>query len=480
MRYFSTRSRQQSVSASEAILSGLAPDGGLYVPESLPKTDFSPWQGDSYQEIAIRLLSLYLTDFSPQAIESVVESCYGDKFDDPEVTPLHWLDDRHCVLELWHGPTLAFKDLALQCLPHLLTEAREIQGQRRRLLILTATSGDTGKAAMAGFSGREDALVAVFYPDRGVSDLQERQMLTDSGRNVAAFAVDGNFDDCQRSIKALMRTPSFLDHLEDLDLSLCSANSINIGRLLPQMVYYIFGYLKAVRNFGDPLSVVVPSGNAGNILAARYVREMGLPLDQIRLASNRNKVLYDFLTTGLYDSRRPLVPTSSPSMDILVASNMERYLHLLLKDERAVARLMDQLAREGYFHFDRSLFDLEAAWAGEEEVMAVIGETYRSTGYLLDPHTAVAVHGARRGGLVPPVLIAGTASPYKFAPSVLQALNLECPKDDRDQLDLIRALQKAPFPPGIKELLEREPGAKRRISTSEMAQAVDDLIGASQ
>ncbi|NLB50497.1 MAG: threonine synthase [Clostridiaceae bacterium] len=476
MRFYSTRSRQLTATASQAILGGLAPDGGLYVPEYLPSIDFSSWQADSYQEMATKLFGLFLTDFSASAIQRTVEVSYGANFDDPRITPLHRLDENHSVLELWHGPTLAFKDLALQCLPHLFTEARQIQKQEGRFLILTATSGDTGKAAMAGFSGQKDALVAVFYPDRGVSPLQERQMLTDPHSNVAAYAVEGNFDDCQRAIKSLMQDEAFIDQLKRQGIGLSSANSINVGRLLPQMVYYIYAYFNAVQQYGDPLSVVVPSGNLGNILAARYVKEMGLPLADIRLASNSNKVLYDFISTGIYDARRDLMTTSSPSMDILVASNMERYLHLLSGDGALIDDLMRQLKEEGVFRFDAALLDLEASWASEDQVMSTIREVYETYGYLIDPHTAVAIHAREQSGS--PLLIAGTASPYKFAESVLAALGRDCPPDLEEQIRAIQELLNAPLPPGMKDLLDGRPREKHLISTSAIPAAIDQLIGA--
>ena len=478
MRYHSTRSKAVYVTASQAILQGMAPDGGLYVPETLPLVDFASWQKDSYPQLAEKLFSLFLTDFEPEAIRRLVAQSYGVNFQDPKITPLHRLDDDTYFLELWHGPTLAFKDLALQALPHLFTEAKKIQGVKEDFLILTATSGDTGKAAMAGFAGLPGSYVAVFYPDGGVSDIQERQMLTESHPNVAAFAMEGNFDDCQREVKGLMQNRSFIEGLGRQGVRLTSANSINIGRLIPQMVYYLSAYFQSGIAYGDPLSLVVPSGNVGNILAARYVKAMGLPLATIQLASNQNKVLYDFLTTGHYDARRPLVKTSSPSMDILVASNLERYLHLLTGDESLIAGLMEELKETGHFHFDPGRLDLKASWAGEDQVFSMIRQVYQEYGYLMDPHTAVAASGAFESRLPGPRLIVSTASPYKFADSVLNALGQPLPADLLARMDKIQTLLGQALPPGIQELKTQSPREKSPVRPGETQRALEKWIGA--
>lgn len=476
MRYHSSRSKSLEASASQAILEGIAPDGGLYVPQSLPIVDFAAWQGDSYLEIAEKIFSLFLTDFDPERIRGLLAKSYGANFQDPRITPVHRLDERTGVLELWHGPSLAFKDLALQVLPRLFLEAKKIRGVEDRFLILTATSGDTGKAAMAGFAGVPDSYVAVFYPDGGVSRMQERQMLTPSQANVAAFALEGNFDDCQREVKALMQDPTLADRLALEGIRLSSANSINIGRLIPQMVYYIAAYFQAVPSFGLPLSVVVPSGNVGNILAARYVKAMGLPLADIQLASNRNRVLFDFLTTGHYQARRPLYRTSSPSMDILVASNLERYLYLLTGDEKLVGGLMADLKETGHFYYDPSLLDLTASWADEDQVMSSIREVFDHYGYLMDPHTGVAASGTFERDLPGYRLIVSTASPYKFPDSVLKALAREIPQDLLDQLARVREILGGPLPPAVKVLMEKEPLEKTRLSTGEIRPALEGLV----
>lgn len=472
MRYRSTRSDHVTVSASQAILSGIAPDGGLFIPEILPQIPFQNWQGHRFQETAEELFAIFLTDFSRAAIRDIVEKSYGDNFDDPAVTPLHSLEKGIQILELWHGPTLAFKDIALQALPHLFSQARRIQGIRERFLILTATSGDTGKAAMAAFEGTEDCLLAVFYPDGGVSELQEIQMLTKSHPNVQAFALMGNFDDCQREVKKLMRKQDFLMRLDRHSLRLTSANSINIGRLIPQMVYYIQAYFRARPRYGQPLSVIVPAGNAGNVLAARYVKAMGLPLGEIRLVSNSNRVLFDFLKSGHYDARRELVKTSSPSMDILTASNMERYLHLLSGDARLVSSLMEELQEEGHFHYDREALDLAGGWTSEEEVKRTIRETFMDRRYLIDPHTAVALASARAKPLDYPVLVVSTASPYKFGRSVLEALGLEVPSVIFDQIRRLHELAGGELPRGLSELSRRKPGPRIKIGMGDMRSAV--------
>lgn len=477
MRYQSSRSKGILVTASQAILQGLAPDGGLFLPEALPRPDFASWQNDSYQTLAEKIFSIFLSDFDDQAIQGLVARSYGSNFQDPEITPLHRLDQGTSVLELWHGPTLAFKDLALQALPHLFREAKKIQGLEEDFLILTATSGDTGKAAMAGFAGVPASYLAVFYPDGGVSQIQERQMLMPGPPNVAAFAMEGNFDDCQRVVKALMQDQAFITGLARRGIRLTSANSINIGRLIPQMVYYLYAYFRTVKAYGDPLSLVVPSGNAGNILAARYVKAMGLPLARIRLASNENKVLYDFLTSGHYDARRSLVKTSSPSMDILIASNLERYLHLLTGDEALIADLMGELKTHGHFSFNPQLLDLEASWVNEGQVRDTIRRVYQDYAYLLDPHTAVAARAAFDARDPGQCLIVSTASHYKFADSVLEALGPDLTKAGSDPLDKIQALLGTPLPPGIQELKEKTPLAKRRIQPRQAKEAIRALIG---
>lgn len=477
MRYFSTRSRNYTATASEAILAGLAPDGGLFVPESLAQTDFGSWRHKTFQEIAVKLFSYFLSDFSPAAIERVVGKSYSVNFDSPQISPTRWLDDNTGVLELWHGPTLAFKDLSLQCLPHLFAEAKKIRQIEERFLILTASSGDTGKAAMSGFSGKEDTLVAVFYPFMGVSTFQERQMLTTTSSNVRAFALEGNFDDCQRSVKALMQDEGFIARMKKRSIRLTSANSINIGRLIPQMVYYIYAYLQAVDNYGDPLSVVVPSGNVGNILAARYCKEMGLPLDRIHLAANSNKVLHDFLTSGIYDANRKLLKTISPSMDILIASNMERYLYLLTEDNYYIYDLMEALKAGGRFTFDRSLFDFSSSWVTEDQVLATIKKVYTDYGYLLDPHSAVAAYPVFNGDIPGRRLIVSTASPYKFADTVLTALGQPFSTDDRDQIFQIQKLIGSALPQAIEDLWASQPQERYCLSAGQIENALDDLIG---
>ena len=475
MRYFSTRSKKNPVTASEAILAGIAADGGLFVPESFPQTAFNSWKKESYQEMAVKLFSIFLTDFSAAAIHEIVEESYAENFDQPQIAALISLDEDIHILELWHGPTLAFKDLALQCLPHLFTEAKKIQNIDARFLVLAATSGDTGKAAMSGFSNSKDTFVAVLYPQDGVSSFQERQMLISSNKRVRAFALKGNFDDCQQKVKKLLQDPLFLQSMQRKNIQLAAANSINIGRLLPQKVYYIHSYLQLVKNYGDPLSVIVPSGNVGNILAARYVKEMGLPLADIYLASNSNKVLFDFLQSGQYDARRKLLKTSSPSMDILVASNMERYLHLLSQDEDYISRLMADLSKNKHYSFDPRSFDLLPSWADEEEIKNSIREIYNLYDYLIDPHTAAAANLALQKETTKPCLIISTASPYKFAPAVLQALEIKPPATDLEQIGKIQELTKKALPQGLKEIMTNEVQKRICLLPDEVTAAIEDL-----
>ena len=436
MDYFSTRGASERVSSAAAILKGLASDGGLFVPASFPQMTLAEIEALvplSYEERAVRILRLFLTDYTEAELRGCVERAYGRTFDDVRRAPVRTVGELE-VLELWHGPTSAFKDMALQLLPQLMSTARVKEGERDTILILVATSGDTGKAALEGFADTEGIRIMVFYPDGGVSPVQRLQMVTQTGANVSVVAVRGNFDDAQRGVKEIFGDAAMAEELADIHTKLSSANSINWGRLVPQIVYYFSAYadLLGERSIaaGDEVNFTVPTGNFGNILAGYYAKHMGLPVGKLVCASNANNVLTDFLQTGVYDRQRDFYQTMSPSMDILVSSNLERLLYHLTEDTAQVAAWMQELTEVGKYDASRLLPALrESFWAAfaddaatEEEIRAV----YERTGYTLDTHTAVAYRAAedyrRATGDVRPMVVLSTASPYKFGASVLHAL----------------------------------------------------------
>ena len=439
MDYFSTRGASERVSSAAAILKGLASDGGLFVPASFPQmtlTEIEALVPLSYEERAVRILRLFLTDYTEAELRGCVERAYGRTFDDVRRAPVRTVGVL-AVLELWHGPTSAFKDMALQLLPQLMSTARVKEGERDTILILVATSGDTGKAALEGFADTEGIRIMVFYPNGGVSPVQRLQMVTQTGANVSVVAVRGNFDDAQRGVKEIFGDAAMAEELADIHTKLSSANSINWGRLVPQIVYYFSAYadLLGERSIaaGDAVNFTVPTGNFGNILAGYYAKRMGLPVGKLVCASNANNVLTDFLQTGIYDRKRDFYQTMSPSMDILVSSNLERLLYHLTEDTAQVAAWMQELTEVGKYDASRLLPALrESFWAAfaddaatEEEIRAV----YERTGYTLDTHTAVAYRAAegyrRATGDTRPMVVLSTASPYKFGASVLHALGEE-------------------------------------------------------
>lgn len=436
MDYFSTRGASECVSSAAAILKGLASDGGLFVPASFPQMTLAEIEALvplSYEERAVRILRLFLTDYTEAELRGCVERAYGRTFDDVRRAPVRTVGEL-AVLELWHGPTSAFKDMALQLLPQLMSTARVKEGERDTILILVATSGDTGKAALEGFADTEGIRIMVFYPNGGVSPVQRLQMVTQTGANVSVVAVRGNFDDAQRGVKEIFGDAAMAEELVDIHTKLSSANSINWGRLVPQIVYYFSAYadLLGERSIaaGDAVNFTVPTGNFGNILAGYYAKRMGLPVGKLVCASNANNVLTDFLQTGIYDRKRDFYQTMSPSMDILVSSNLERLLYHLTEDTAQVAAWMQELTEVGKYDASRLLPALrESFWAAfaddaatEEEIRAV----YERTGYTLDTHTAVAYRAAegyrRATGDTRPMVVLSTASPYKFGASVLHAL----------------------------------------------------------
>ena len=434
--YKSTRSDSEPVSASRAILMGLAQDGGLFVPTHIPVLDKSLLElaQMDYRGAAYEVMKLMLSDFTKEELMGCIGRAYGDNFDDREIAPIRKADGA-CLLELFHGPTIAFKDMALQILPHLMTVSMKKNHEDKEIVILTATSGDTGKAAMAGFADVEGTRIMVFYPKDGVSSIQERQMVTQKGENTCVVGIRGNFDDAQSEVKAIFGDTELRREMADKGFAFSSANSINIGRLVPQIVYYVYAYTRLLKDGsireGDKINIVVPTGNFGNILAAYYAAQMGLPVGKLICASNSNKVLFDFFSTGIYDRNRDFILTSSPSMDILISSNLERLIyHISGNDSGATAAMMKDLSEKGAYTITDSMREnlslFFGGYATEEETAAAIRSLYEKDGYVMDPHTAVAVHvyDAYRSetGDMTPSVIASTASPFKFENSVMRAL----------------------------------------------------------
>ena len=468
LQYKSTRNDNVTVTASEAILKGLADDGGLFVPVNLPKLSVSleELKDMSYQETAYAVMKEFLTDFTEEELKSCIEKAYDSKFDTEEIAPLVKVDDTY-YLELFHGATIAFKDMALAILPHLLTTSAKKNQVKNEIVILTATSGDTGKAALAGFADVEGTRIIVFYPKNGVSKVQELQMVTQKGSNVDVVAIHGNFDNAQSGVKAMFENKELAEKLAEHGYQFSSANSINIGRLVPQVAYYVYAYAKLLQNGeienGEKINVVVPTGNFGNILAAYYAKQMGIPIQKLICASNENKVLFDFFETGTYDKNREFILTTSPSMDILISSNLERLIYVIAGcDTKKTAELMQALKTDGVYtvteEMKERLADFAAGYATEEQTAQAIHDTYAKTGYVMDTHTAVAsyVCGEYRksSGDNAKCVIASTASPYKFVKSVMTAIDAKY--ENEGEFDLIPVLQEVSgtdLPNAVKEIM---------------------------
>lgn len=489
--YQSTRNAANKVTASQAILSGLADDGGLFTPTSMPvlDLDFEELKTKSYQEVAKLILSAFFDDYTEAELDACISSAYDDKFDTAVIAPLATLKDYH-NLELFHGSTIAFKDMALSILPYLLTTAAKKQGVERKIAILTATSGDTGKAAMAGFADVPGTDIIVFYPKSGVSRIQELQMITQAGHNTHVVAIEGNFDDAQTEVKRLFNDPDLRERLAAQQIQLSSANSMNIGRLIPQVVYYIYAYAQLVRHqrleAGETINIVVPTGNFGNLLAAYYAKEIGLPVAKFICASNENNVLTDFFASGRYDKKRPLKVTTSPSMDILVSSNLERLVfHLLGNDAQKTAALMKSLAETGQYQLadaDQSILDLFAAgFATEQETAKEIKTIFESDHYVLDPHTAVAsaVYRAYReqSGDSRPTIVASTASPYKFPRVVVEAISGQQVASDFEALEQLADISGVVVPQAVNGLQEAPIRHSLLVTVADMQQAVEAYLG---
>ena len=469
MDYFSTRGAAERVSSAAAILRGLAADGGLFVPAAFPQVSLADIEALvplSYEERAVRILRPFLTDYTEEELAECVRRAYGHTFDDARRTPVRAVGGLS-VLELWHGPTSAFKDMALQLLPQLMSAAREKMGARDTILILVATSGDTGKAALEGFVDAPGIRMMVFYPDGGVSPVQRLQMVTQEGGNVKVVAVRGNFDDAQRGVKEIFGDAAAQKELAVSHTRLSSANSINWGRLVPQIVYYFSSYADLLAEghirLGEAVNYTVPTGNFGDILAGFYAKRMGLPVGRLVCASNANNVLTDFLQSGIYDRRRAFYQTISPSMDILVSRNLERLLYHLTEDTAQVAAWMRELTETGSYDASVLLPQLRkhfwAAFADDTATRAEIRTVYEQTKYTLDPHTAVAYRAAqdyrRETGDERPMVVLSTASPYKFGVSVLAALGAEPEDDPFKQMEHLHQLSGMTIPPGLAGLREK-------------------------
>ncbi len=467
LMYSSTRSCDIKVTASQAILKGLAQDGGLFVPDSLPKLDVTLDELSklSYQEVAYEVMKLFLTDFTKDELVHCIECAYDDKFDVKDIAPLKNADGAY-YLELFHGKTAAFKDMALSILPYLLTTSAKKNNVSNEIVILTATSGDTGKAALAGFADVDGTKIVVFYPKDGVSAIQEKQMVTQQGENTFVVGIHGNFDQAQTGVKQMFSDKKLQKELEDAGFQFSSANSINIGRLVPQIVYYIYAYTRLIKT-GDikndeKINIVVPTGNFGNILAAYYAMNIGLPVNKLICASNENKVLFDFFSNGTYDRNREFILTSSPSMDILISSNLERLIYRICGNDAALnSEFMESLSKTGEYHITdemrKQLSDFYGNFATEEETAEEIKKLYDKTGYVIDTHTAVAscVYRKYKNDTSDDTktIIASTASPFKFSNNVMRAIAPEFEStDDFELVDELSKLGKVKIPSGIEEI----------------------------
>ncbi|MBQ6469600.1 MAG: threonine synthase [Lachnospiraceae bacterium] len=490
--YKSTRSDAEPITASQAILAGLAPDGGLYVPTEDPSFDrpLKELVQLSYKELAYAVMKQYLTDFTEEELRACIEGAYDEKFDTPAVAPLVKKGNAW-YLELFHGATIAFKDMALSILPYLMTAAAKKNNSEEEIVILTATSGDTGKAAMAGFADVPGTRIIVFYPKGGVSMIQELQMLTQKGANTAVAKIHGNFDDAQSAVKKVFNDAAMKEELARHGFRFSSANSINIGRLVPQIVYYVHAYCSMVRSgdlvCGDPINICVPTGNFGNILAAYYAKQMGLPVRTLICASNENKVLTDFFRTGDYDKKRPFILTSSPSMDILISSNLERLIYRICgNDPSANKELMDALSAGGEYvisgEMKQKLDDFYGGCASEEENFKGIAELYRETGYVIDTHTGIGAAVYRKyleetaDGT--PTVIASTASPYKFAASVVHAIDPAfSAENDFGYIDRLRELSGVPEPNAITEIRSAKILHDRETTAETLPDTIREILG---
>ena len=490
--YKSTRDDSVKVTASQAILKGLAPDGGLFVPESIPSFDKSLEELSkmSYKEVAYEVMKLMLDDFTEEELKACIDKAYDEKFDTDVIAPLVKADGAY-YLELFHGATIAFKDMALSILPHLLITSAKKNDVHNEIVILTATSGDTGKAALAGFADVKGTRIIVFYPKNGVSPIQEKQMVTQKGDNTYVIGIKGNFDDAQTGVKKIFGDKALEKEMAEAGFQFSSANSINIGRLVPQIVYYVYAYTRLLADgeikAGDKINAVVPTGNFGNILAAFYAKNMGLPINKLICASNENKVLYDFFTTGEYDRNREFVLTTSPSMDILISSNLERLIYRIAGNSaKKNSELMESLKNTGKYEITpemkAQLSDFYGNYATEAEDAATIKKLYEDTGYVIDTHTAVATtvyeKYKKETGDDTVTVIASTASPYKFTRSVMDAIDSKYDSmTDFELVDELSKISNVAVPQAIEDIRTAPVLHDTVCEVNEMSSSVKKILG---
>ena len=491
--YHSTRNSEETATASEAILKGLTSDGGLFVPDSIPKLNVSleDLTQMSYQEIAYAVMKEFLTDFTEEELKTCINNAYDSKFDTEEIAVTKKVDGAY-YLELFHGATIAFKDMALSILPHLLVTSARKNNVKNEIVILTATSGDTGKAALAGFADVPGTKIIVFYPKSGVSPIQEKQMVTQKGDNTYVIGIKGNFDDAQTGVKKMFSNKELAKVMNDNGFQFSSANSINIGRLVPQVVYYVKAYADLLKQgalkAGEPMNVVVPTGNFGNILASYYAKQMGIPIGKFVCASNKNKVLFDFFETGKYDRNREFYVTTSPSMDILISSNLERMIYRIAgNDAKQCAKFMAALTKDGEYvitdAMKAELSEFFGAFGSEEETAVKIKEVYDKEGYVMDTHTAVAAvaydkYKAATGDDKTPTIIASTASPYKFTRSVMDAIDPAYDaEDDFELVDELNKVSKTAIPKAIEEIRTAPVLHDTVCETAAMEDEVKKILG---
>lgn len=488
--YESTRGSKEFKTAAQAVIQGIAEDRGLYVPHEVPALPMQPEDmvGMTYKQVAFEIIKTFFDDYTDEEMKYCTDGAYDSKFEEKEIVPVAKAGGAY-FLELYHGKTAAFKDMALSILPYLLTTATKKENEDKKICILTATSGDTGKAALEGFADVPGTEIIVFFPNKGVSQVQERQMITQEGDNTHVFAIEGNFDDAQTGVKKIFNDDAFAEKLAGLGCKLSSANSINIGRLVPQVAYYVWGYVKllerGVVKAGEPVNICVPTGNFGNILAAYYAGEMGIPVNRFICASNKNRVLTDFFNTGVYDTNREFYLTNSPSMDILISSNLERLLyHMAGNDGDEIRGLMESLEKDHRYEVSPKIRDgLKKFWGGTatvEETNATIGTMYREEKYLIDTHTAVGYKVYRdyvkATGDETPTLIASTASAYKFAESVAKSIGLP---EEENGFGYIRAVADETgvrVPAALKDLDAKPIRHKGVIEIPDMINVVEESV----
>lgn len=491
LMYNSTRNNQEKVTASQAILRGLATDGGLYVPDFIPHLDktFDELVEMNYKETAYEVMKLFFTDFSKEELMNCIDRAYDEKFDVKDIAQVVRADGQY-YLELFHGKTIAFKDMALSILPHLLITSAKKNNVKNDIVILTATSGDTGKAALEGFADVDNTQIIVFYPKDGVSPIQEKQMVTQKGKNTHVIGIKGNFDDAQNGVKEMFNDEKLAKELEKNGFQFSSANSINIGRLVPQIVYYVYAYAVLVSSGeiknGEVINVTVPTGNFGNILAAYYAKRMGLPIAKLICASNENKVLFDFFNCGTYDKNREFILTKSPSMDILISSNLERMIYSISgNDDVKTKKLMNQLKEKGLYKIDTDmkhrLVDFVGKYATEDQTSETIKKVYEKSEYLIDTHTAVAAYAnydyIKETGDDKPSLVVSTASPYKFTRSVMTSLNPEYDKmSDFELVDEMKVVSDTDIPQAIEEIRAAKVLHSRVCEKTEMEKVVKEIL----